>query len=135
MTLTTYVNFKGTCAEASQFYAEHLGGKVLMLIRHGQSPVAGNVAPDWQDKVLNASLQIGGTTLMGADVPNAEPMRSAYLTATFDTVADAQQAYDALSAEGEVFMPLRPEFFAEAFAMLRDRFGVNWMILGGMRQS
>jgi uncharacterized glyoxalase superfamily protein PhnB len=32
-------------------------------------------------------------------------------------------------------MPLRPEFFAEAFAMLRDRFGVNWMILGGMRQS
>ena len=28
MTLTTYVNFKGTCAEAFQFYAEQLGGKV-----------------------------------------------------------------------------------------------------------
>jgi PhnB protein len=134
MTLTTYVNFKGTCAEAFEFYAQHLGGKVLMMIRHGQSPVAGNVAADWQDKVLNASLQIGGTTLMGADVPNAEPMRSAYLTITFDTVEDARKAYDALSTEGEIFMAMRTEFFAEAFAMLRDRFGINWMILGRVRQ-
>jgi PhnB protein len=134
MTLTTYVNFKGTCAEAFEFYAQHLGGKVLMMIRHGQSPVAGNIGPDWQDKVLNASMQLGGTTLMGADVPNAEPMRSAYLTITFDTVEDARKAYDALSTEGEIFMAMRTEFFAEAFAMLRDRFGINWMILGRVRQ-
>jgi PhnB protein len=134
MTLTTYVNFKGTCAEAFAFYAQHLGGKVLTMIRHGQSPVGGNLGPEWQDKVLNASLQLGDGTLMGADVPNAEPMRSAYLTITFDTVADAQKAYEALSARGEIFMPMRPEFFAEAFAMLRDRFGINWMILGGTRQ-
>lgn len=134
MTLTTYVNFNGTCAEAFQFYAQHLGGKVLMMIRHGQSPVAGNVGTDWQDKVLNASLQIGGTTLMGADVPNAEPMRSAYLTITFDTADEARKAYDVLSADGQVFMPFRPEFFAEGFGMLRDRFGVNWMVLGRLKQ-
>jgi PhnB protein len=134
MTLTTYINFKGTCAEAFEFYARHLGGTVSMMVRHGQSPAPGDVGPDWADKVLNASLQIGGTTVMGADVPTAEPMRSAYLTLTFDTVAEAEQAYDALSAGGEIFMPLRAEFFAEAFAMLRDRFGVNWMILGRARQ-
>lgn len=134
MTLTTYVNFKGTCAEAFQFYAQHLGGTVLTMIRHGQSPVAGNIGADWQDKVLNASMALGGTTLMGADVPTAEPMRSAYLTITFDTVAEAQKAYEALSADGEIFMPMRTEFFAEAFAMLRDRFGVNWMVLGRVRQ-
>lgn len=133
MTLTTYVNFKGTCADAFQFYAQHLGGTVLTMIRHGQSPAAGNVAPDWQDKVLNASMQLGGTTLMGADVLNAEPMRSAYLTITFDTVEEAQNAYEALSTAGEIFMPMRTEFFAEAFAMLRDRFGINWMILGRVR--
>jgi PhnB protein len=104
------------------------------MIRHGQSPVAGNIGPDWHDKVLNASLQLGGTTLMGADVPNAEPMRSAYLTITFDTVEYARKAYDALSTEGEIFMAMRTEFFAEAFAMLRDRFGINWMILGRVRQ-
>jgi PhnB protein len=134
MTLTTYVNFKGTCAEAFEFYARHLGGKVLTMIRHDQSPAANNVAPDWHDKVLNASLQLGGTTLMGADVPTAEPMRSAYLTITFDTIEDARRAYDVLSVEGEIFMPFRPEFFAEGFAMLRDRFGINWMILGRVRQ-
>jgi uncharacterized glyoxalase superfamily protein PhnB len=31
-------------------------------------------------------------------------------------------------------MPFRPEFFSEGFAMLRDRFGINWMILGKVRQ-
>jgi uncharacterized glyoxalase superfamily protein PhnB len=31
-------------------------------------------------------------------------------------------------------MAMRTEFFAEAFAMLRDRFGINWMILGRVRQ-
>jgi PhnB protein len=134
MTLTTYINFKGTCAEAFEFYARHLGGTVSMMMRHGQVPVPGGVGPDWADKVLNASLQIGGTTLMGADVPNAEPMRSAYLTITFDTVDEARKAYDVLSADGQVFMPFRPEFFAEAFGMLRDRFGVNWMVLGGLKQ-
>ena len=36
--------------------------------------------------------------------------------------------YDALSAKGEVFMPLGETFWAKAFAMLKDQFGIPWMI-------
>ena len=37
--------------------------------------------------------------------------------------------FAALSDGGEVFMPMQETFFATRFAQLRDRFGINWMIM------
>ena len=35
----------------------------------------------------------------------------------------------ALSEGGEIFMKMGEQFFAHRFAQLRDKFGINWMIL------
>ena len=56
-------------------------------------------------------------------------MRSAYLSLSVDTDAEAERIYAALSEGGEVFMSMQETFFASRFAQLRDRFGVLWMIL------
>jgi PhnB protein len=66
---------------------------------------------------------------MGADIPGAEPMRSAYVTLTLETAEEAERAYDLLADGGEVFMKMEETFFASRFAMLRDRFGTSWMLL------
>ena len=66
---------------------------------------------------------------MGADIPHAEPMRSAYLTLGFDTEGDAERVYAALTEGGEVFMKMERTPFANRFAMVRDRFGASWMLL------
>ena len=66
---------------------------------------------------------------MGADIPAAEPMRSAYLTLRPDTEAETERIYAALADGGEIFMKLEKTFFANRFAMLRDRFGASWMLL------
>jgi PhnB protein len=79
--------------------------------------------------VLHARISIGGTELMGADIPNAQPMRSAYLTLSVQSDAEAERICSALSDGGEVFMPIRETFFATRFAQVRDRFGINWMII------
>ena len=129
MTLNTYVNFPGVCAEAFRYYEQRLGGKILMMMTHAQSPDQSRVNPDWKDAVLHARIQIGGTELMAADIPGAEPMRSAYLSLRTDTDAEAERIYAALSDGGQVFMALQETFFATRFGQLRDRFGVNWMIL------
>jgi len=89
MKLNTYVNFAGKCAEAFRFYEEHLGARVGMMMTHGQSPDQSHVKPEWKDAVLHARLSIGGTELMGADIPNAQPMRSAYLSLSVQSDADA----------------------------------------------
>jgi PhnB protein len=129
MKLQTYVNFAGRCAEAFRFYERHLGGRLAMLMTHGQAPDQSRVAPELKDKVLHAQIEIGGTVLMGADVPHAEPMRSAYLSLTVDNDADAERIYKALSDGGQVFMPMQETFFATRFGQLRDPFGINWMIM------
>jgi PhnB protein len=66
---------------------------------------------------------------MGADIPSAEPMRSAYLSLRVETDAEAERIFTALSDGGRVFMPIQETFFATRFAQLQDRFGVNWMIM------
>lgn len=130
MKLITYVNFAGNCAEAFRYYEQHLGAKIGMMMTHGQNP---EPAPDSirqsEEAILHARIAIGGTELAGADVPKAEPMRSAYLTLHTDSDSEAERIFSALSDGGQVFMPMQETFFASRFGQLRDRFGMNWMIL------
>ena len=130
MRLDIYVNYRGTCEEAFRFYEQLFSGKLLNIARHSMAPNPA-IPADWQDKVLHAQLRIGATVLMGADIPDAEPMRSAYATLTLDTEQEAERVYDALKDGGEVFMKMEKTFFANRFAMLRDRFGTSWMLLQG----
>ena len=93
MQLAVYVNYRGNCEEAFRFYQEHLGatsdGEVR---RHGDMPNP-NIPDGWSSKILHARLAIGSTILMGADIPQAEPMRSSYLTLTLKSVEDAERTY------------------------------------------
>ena len=93
MKMYTYVNFSGKCAEAFRFYEKHLGGKIGMMMTHGQAPDQSRVNPDLKDAVLHARVSIGGTELMGADIPNDQPMRSAYLSLNVETDADAERIF------------------------------------------
>lgn len=131
MRLDVYVNYRGRCEEAFRFYEAHLGGKVSTLVRHADTPNSPNpsIPPEWKDKILHAHVTIGSTVLMGADVPTAEPMRSAYLTLTLDEEAEAERVYAVLAEGGEIFMKMAKTPFANRFAMLRDRFGASWMLL------
>jgi PhnB protein len=129
MKMHTYVNFAGRCAEAFRFYERHLGGRIGMMMTHEQAPDQSQIKPEWKDAVLHARISIGGTELMGADIPNAQPMRSAYLSLSVDSDAEAERIFSALADGGEVFMAMEGMFFATRFGQLRDRFGINWMIL------
>ncbi|HEX6064480.1 MAG TPA: VOC family protein [Longimicrobiales bacterium] len=130
MTLDIYVNYRGTCEQAFRFYEEQLGGRITGIVRHGELPNPNpNIPEEWHDKVVHARIELGGTVLMGADVPNCEPMRSAYLTLGLDSEAEAERVYALLTEGGEIFMKLEQTPFANRFAMLRDRFGISWMLL------
>ena len=127
MKMTTYVNFPGNCLEAFRYYEQHLGARIGMVLTHQQAPVP--TKPEWKDAVLHARIEIDGVELSAADIPNAEPMRSAYLTLNTASTDEAERIFAALSEGGQVFMGMQETFFASRFAQLRDRFGINWMIL------
>jgi len=131
MKLHTYLNYGGKCEQAFRFYEKHLGGKVTMMMTHGEQPNAKDVAPGQKNAILYARMSIGETDLMGSDVPpeRFQPMRSVYLSLSVDSTAEAERLFTLLSDGGEVFMPMQETFFALRFAMLRDRFGTSWMII------
>ncbi len=129
MKMHTYVNFAGNCAEAFRYYEQHLGGRVEMAMKFREAPAPGPLGPEWADKVLHAQMTIGDALLMGADIPGAQPTRSAYLSLDLDSDAEAERIYAALSVGGETLMPMQETFFATRFAQVRDRFGIAWMII------
>jgi PhnB protein len=131
MKLHTYLNYGGNCEEAFRFYEQHLGAKIVALMRF--KDVASHpdgMAPD-PEGVLHARLELGETILMASDVPGGrfQPMRSVYLSLETGSDAEAERIYGLLAEGGEVFMPMEETFFASRFGQLRDRYGTSWMIL------
>jgi PhnB protein len=129
MKLYTYLNYGGNCQEAFRFYEKHLGGKITMMMTHGKGPNPNDGPANWKNAILHARMTIGETELLGADIPSAQPMRSAYLTLIVGSIEEAERIYATLSDGGEIFMPMKETFFAFRFAQLRDKFGTSWMIL------
>src|SRR5689334_22279442 len=106
MKLSVYLNYAGSCEQAFRFYEEHLGGRITMLQRHGDRAGQSGVPPELQGTVLHARIEIGDMVVMGADIPQAEPMRSAYLTLTVPEPGEAERLYALLSDGGQVFMKM-----------------------------
>jgi PhnB protein len=137
MTLTTFLNFGGNCEQALRFYEQHLGGKIIMMMRRGEQPDQPVTWPGWESSIQYAIMDLGGTQLMASDVPpdRFQPMRSAYLTLRVESAADAERIWGLLTDGGQVLMRMEETFFATRFGQLRDRFGTLWMILAMKPQT
>jgi PhnB protein len=68
MQLNPYLSFSGNCKEAFEYYAEALHGKVELMTYRG-SPAAEHAPPEWQDKIMHAHLDAGGSSIMASDSP------------------------------------------------------------------
>lgn len=102
-----------------------------MLLRAKDLPPDAPRPPGSPDAVIHARMSIAGVELIGNDVPTEyfQPMRSAYLYLDVDSPEAAEEAYAALTVDGEVGMPMAETFFATRFAQVRDQFGTLWTIL------
>lgn len=138
---TPYLNFQGNCQEAFALYQQVFRGEIDHLSRFSEMPPDVPVPPGYGDKVLHISLSVNGSPmLMGSDAPEGygEPFTvgnnvSLSLDATDE--ADARRLYDALREGGLVTMELAPTFWAGLFGMVRDRYGINWMISFGQPEG
>ena len=132
MKLTPHIHlsFNGTCEAAFAFYASHLNGQIESSFTYGGSPAAATAPPGWDDKIMHATLRIGDTLFMGADVApeSFEPARGFSLTLNVDSPTDAERLFQALAEGGTIGMPMQETFWAARFGTLVDRFGIPWSI-------
>jgi PhnB protein len=130
MQLFTHLNFPGNCAQAFHYYEENLGGKILTLMKQSETP-EGRRNAEGEDLVVHARMEIGGTILIGNDVPSNyfQPTHSVYLYLSVDSDEEAERIYSLLVKGGEAYMSLRDTFFASRFSQLRDQFGTLWTLI------
>jgi PhnB protein len=120
--------FNGECDEAFTLYQQCLGGTVTFRLAWGDSPMADQAPPEWRDKILHATLTLGGTSLSGADVLSYQRPQGFQIQLNLDDVAAAESIFTQLAEGGEVTVPLQQTFWAQRFGAVVDRFGVPWSI-------
>ncbi|MGH7603084.1 MAG: VOC family protein [Gemmatimonadaceae bacterium] len=139
MATQPYLFFEGRTEEALDFYAKTLGAQTRMMMRYKEAPGGNAKCPDGStppgDKVMHANALIGGTQVMASDGFCSGKPNFAGFSLSFEAKdeADAKKRFDALSAGGKVTAPLSETFFAKAFGMLTDKFGLSWMVIAGMK--
>lgn len=127
-----YLFFGGRCDEALEFYRAALGAQVEFLMRYQDSPEPmppGALAPGFENKVMHTTFRIGEATLMASDGCAAGAKFDGFsLSLAVTTPAEANRAFAALAAGGQVKMPLTKTFWSPCFGMVTDRFGIAWMV-------
>lgn len=134
MKLEPYAFFNGRCDEAIAFYKEALGAEVTFLMRTNESPdpvPPGALPAGFENKVMHATLNIGGNMLMVSDGNSTEPsgFKGFRLSLGVETTQEAERIFNALLPDGNVIMPLGRTFWSPAFGMLNDKFGMGWMVI------
>lgn len=123
-----YIAFPGNCREAIEFYKSALGAEVLFVQTMGQSPMP-DMGP--ADNIMHCTLKVGDSPVMLCDDPRSNTAAAGgniSLAMSLDDSSRATQLFDNLAQGGTVIMPLQKTYWAEAFGMVTDRFGVKWMI-------
>lgn len=125
--------YDGRCEDAIEFYKKAVDAKVDLLMRFKDAPEQpgeGCVAPGSGDKIMHASFTIGGTMIMASDGNGLQKggFDGFSLSLALRDKAQADRYFDALAEGGNVIMPLGETFWSPRFGMLKDRFGISWMV-------
>ncbi|MBF4460448.1 VOC family protein [Pseudoclavibacter sp. VKM Ac-2867] len=145
ITTTTHLNFAGTAREALEFYAGVFGGEVSIAtyaqfgmpaeLPGASSVVFGRVdAPNGFRVLAYDTLgqatkglagAVGETRREQGTTVTSQPF---FLAASGDTLDEITAYWDALSVGAVVIEPLAASAWSAGFGMLRDRFGVTWVL-------
>ena len=133
--INVYLNFEGKTEEAFTFYKSIFGGDFSSLVRFREMPIPGVTVPEEDlDKIMHVSLPIGTEcVLMGTDtLPSLKQKltegNNINLSIHPDTDEEADRIFAGLSEGGEVEMPMGVQMWGDYYGMLRDKFGIPWMV-------
>lgn len=137
--VSTYLNFTNQTEAAFNFYktvfGTEFGGNGVN--RFGDMPPQPGMPPmaeATKNLVLHVSLPIlGGYMLMGSDAPpemgfSVTMGNNVYINLEPDTKEEADRLFIALSADGQIEMPMTDMFWGAYWGSCKDKFGVKWMV-------
>jgi PhnB protein len=129
MSFTTapHLNFRGDAREALEFYQKVSGGD-LAVITYGNMGNAEN-----PDQAVWGQVRGGnGFHVMAYDVPAARPFSRGddpfFVSLRGDSADEISALWEKLSDGATVVVPLAASPWAPLYGMLKDRFGITWVL-------
>ncbi|MEU9011259.1 VOC family protein [Streptomyces sp. NPDC048479] len=126
----THLNFRGDARAALTFYQSVFGGDVVMVTYKD----AGNVQdPSEADQVMWGQVAAdSGFRVMAYDVPSYMPWNQGenafFVSLRGETTEEITAYWKRLSDGANVLQPLEPAQWAPLYGMLKDRFGITWVL-------
>ena len=140
-----YLNFNGNCEQAFDFYKSVFGGEFSYVGRFKNMPpsedASKQVPEEMANRIMHISLPISKeTSLMGSDTggewaASFKQGNNFSISVNAASKDEADRIFNALSAGGQVTMPLANTFWGDYFGMLTDKFGINWMMSYNEQQA
>lgn len=130
VTLTTHLNFRGDARQALHFYQAAFGGHVAIVSYQDAGKVT---APSESAQVMWGQVAAdNGLRLMAYDVPAHTPHtpgENAFFIALEGQAADEVSALWHKLADGAaIVQALAPSPWSPLYGMLKDRYGVTWVL-------
>jgi PhnB protein len=129
--IKSYLSFDGNCREIMTYYANCLGGE-LYLQTVGESPVAAQLPPALQDRVMHSSISKNSALLvMGSDMHRDKLIEgnTTTLCVNCGSAEEFNTFFEKLSVGGKVVDPIQKAFWGDTFGVLSDKYGRTWMFV------
>ena len=87
------------------------------------------ISDDWQNKIMHSSLFINESVkiyLSDSWIEKTAANNTVFLHIVFDSESDLRKAFDILSEDGKVNMPVDKTFWGSVYGGLVDKFGTGW---------
>lgn len=127
---TTHLNFRGDARAALDFYQSVFGGE-LMAITYADAHAVTNPA-EGKQVIWGQVAAEDGFHIMAYDVPSATAWHAGkiafFVSVRSDDAAQLGTYWKKLSFGATVVQPLGPSGFSPLYGMVRDRFGVTWVL-------
>jgi len=124
-----YLMFGGDCERALKTYEKAFGGKITEICRYGDMPDA-KMPEEQKNLVMHSTFVLGDGNIMCADYTHkTTPGDNAFVMLPLSTVDEIKKAWDVLKKDAKIIEDLGPCFFAEIYGTLRDKYGINWMLM------
>lgn len=127
---TTHLNFRGDARAALAFYQSVFGGKQALVTYKDAGAVQN---PDEADQVMWGQVEAeSGFRIMAYDVPSRlswNPGEIPVFVSVRGSDADEVAGYwQKLAVDATILQALAPAGWSPLYGMLRDRFGITWVL-------
>ncbi|MBC1811054.1 VOC family protein [Listeria booriae] len=123
-----FLHFTGNCREALDYYASIFEVEPKEVATYGDAPSNSDESAN-RDQIMYSEIDVRGLRVMLSDMPDGIPATvgdNVSIVIESDDLEDLQAMYTKFEADSKIYMPLEATFWSKGYAMIADKFGVQW---------